>query len=100
MLLGLCVFVWMKVFAKLGKKVQMMMNEMEDELVPDSAGLSSLTSSMSLHLMPFPEYPVGHFPHFQVPSGKLVHLAPAKQGLDRHPSGDRTTGCQDPTGTL
>lgn len=44
------------------------------------------TSSMSWQWIPSPVYPSGHSPHFQEPSGKLVHLAPAKQGLERQPS--------------
>lgn len=31
-------------------------------------------------------YPTGHSPHDQEPSGKLVHLVPAKHGLERQPS--------------
>lgn len=44
------------------------------------------TSSMSSQWIPSPVNPTGHPPHFQEPSGKLVHFAPAKQGLDRQPS--------------
>lgn len=48
--------------------------------------LFDCTSLISLQLIPLPVYPVGHFPHFQEPSGKLVHWAPSKHGLERHPS--------------
>ena len=39
--------------------------------------------------MPLPRKPTGQEPQDQEPSGKLLHSAPGKQGLDRQPSAGR-----------
>lgn len=36
--------------------------------------------------MPLPRKPTGQAPQDQEPSGKLLHWAPGKQGLDKQPS--------------
>lgn len=44
------------------------------------------TSSRSSQWVPLPRKPTGQEPQDQEPSGKLLHWAPGKQGLDRQPS--------------
>lgn len=47
------------------------------------------TSSRSSQWVPLPRKPTGQAPQDQEPSGKLLHSAPGKQGLDRQPSAGR-----------
>lgn len=47
------------------------------------------TSSRSSQWVPLPRKPTGQEPQDQEPSGKLLHSAPGKQGLDRQPSAGR-----------
>lgn len=44
------------------------------------------TSSRSSQCVPLPRKPTGQEPQDQEPSGKLLHWAPGKQGLDKQPS--------------
>ena len=57
---------------------------------PGSAGTPSPgrapTSSRSSQCVPLPRKPTGQAPQDQEPSGKLLHSAPGKHGLDKQPS--------------
>lgn len=50
------------------------------------------TSSRSSQCVPLPRKPAGQEPQAQEPSGKLLHSAPGKQGLDKQPSAGRRGG--------
>lgn len=53
------------------------------------AALGAPTSSRSSQWVPLPRKPTGQEPQDQDPSGKLLHAAPGKQGLDKQPSAGR-----------
>lgn len=62
------------------------MTQREALLIEKQISATTAHSSRSSQWVPLPRKPTGQEPQDQEPSGKLLHLAPGKHGLDRHPS--------------